>query len=437
MRFASLRLSNFRCFAQYELRLAPQLTLLIGNNGAGKTALLDALSIAAGSFLLGVQGQRSRPIGRDDIRRVDFTVGQTPTREFSGPVVVAATGLVNGSESIDWSRELASENSRTTRKSAASIQSAARGLAERVRKGDRSVTLPVIAYYGTGRLWRRLRASEKKIRTPESRLKGYADCLNPASDQKAFFRWFKTNELAALQKSEKRHVLEAVRESVIAMIPDSLRVYWDIDWDELRVNYNAAGKERSVPFAHLSDGYRNMAGMIADIAYRMATLNPHLQSGAIRETPGIVLIDEIDLHLHPNWQREVLGRLTSTFPKVQFVATTHSPFIIQSLHDASGAALWDIAKAGPVAVETKSIEDIAETKQGVDVPQQSKRYLEMMNAAEEYYKVLEQAQDASGEDAKRARKRLDELAMPFSDDPAFQALLKLERVASPFGSKKS
>jgi len=70
-----------------------------------------------------------------------------------------------------------------------------------------------------------------------------------------------------------------------------------------------------------------MLGMVADIAYRSAVLNPQLGSEAAQKTPGIVLIDEIDLHLHPKWQRRVVEDLRATFPALQFVATTHSPFI--------------------------------------------------------------------------------------------------------------
>lgn len=81
----------------------------------------------------------------------------------------------------------------------------------------------------------------------------------------------------------------------------------------------------------MSDGYRNMIGMIADIAYRCIKLNPHLGVNALKETNGLVLIDELDLHLHPSWQKAIVKELTTSFPKIQFVATTHSPFIVQSL----------------------------------------------------------------------------------------------------------
>src|SRR5262249_5044972 len=192
---------------------------------------------------------------------------------------------------------------------------------------------------------------------------------------KRLFRWFKTNELAALQREERRHALEAVRSAIVAMVPDATRAIWDFDWDELVTDVAIHGRQQRIPFHLLSDGYRNVIGMAGDIAYRMAVLNPHLLGEAIRETPGVVLIDELDLHLHPKWQRIVVGRLSEAFPKVQFVGTTHSPFIIQSLHGRQDTLLWDLVEKGPLPIESKSIEDIAEKKQGVEIPQQSQRFL--------------------------------------------------------------
>lgn len=93
------------------------------------------------------------------------------------------------------------------------------------------------------------------------------------------------------------------------------------------------GEKEKLQFRQLSDGYRNIIGMVADIAYRCIKLNPHLGENAVKETPGIVLIDELDLHLHPNWQRRIVEDFKNTFPSIQFVATTHSPFIIQSLKE--------------------------------------------------------------------------------------------------------
>jgi predicted ATP-binding protein involved in virulence len=162
----------------------------------------------------------------------------------------------------------------------------------------------------------------------------------------------------------------------------------------------------------------------------MAALNPQLLGDAVHQTPGVVLIDELDLHLHPNWQRIVVGKLMEAFPKVQFIGTTHSPFIIQSLYGRPDTLLWDLAEKGSLSLESKSIEDIAENKQGVPIPQQSERFLAMKAAAEKYYEKLRQAKKAEEGELKQLRRDLDELMMPFSDDPAYQAFLKMERTGA-------
>lgn len=81
----------------------------------------------------------------------------------------------------------------------------------------------------------------------------------------------------------------------------------------------------------LSDGARSVISMTADIAYRMARLNPDLGENVTLETPGVVLIDEIDMHLHPSWQQTVVNDLHKAFPKVQFIVTTHSPQVLTSV----------------------------------------------------------------------------------------------------------
>jgi predicted ATP-binding protein involved in virulence len=426
MKITKLELKNFRCFEQYELNLLDRFNLLIGDNGSGKTAVLDALAISAGSFLLGIidiLSKDKRHITKNDIRYEQLEMGQTVIKEVEEVTIIYSEGLIENKH-IDWTRY---KDIRTSGKYAKDIIDIAKNLYK--KKTDRNTFLPIIAYYSTGRLWKQLKITDKKTKSPTSRFEGYQDCLNPASDQKRFFNWFKTQELIALQEKVEIHILEAVRNAIINMIPDAKNVFWSIKLDELVIETEIQGKMQSLPFRLLSDGYRNMIGMVADIAYRMATLNPQLETEVIKQTEGIILIDEIDLHLHPKWQRIVIERLLNTFPKVQFVATTHSPFIIQSLYHKKDCLLWDLEQHQPLEITSKSFEDIAEDLQGVEIPQQSRRFLDMEKAAEEYYRVLKQLPLASEEEKQKLKQKLDELLMPYSDDPSYQAFLKMERLA--------
>jgi len=93
--------------------------------------------------------------------------------------------------------------------------------------------------------------------------------------------------------------------------------------------------------SQLSDGIKNMIGMIADIAYRCVLLNSHLGKDAARLSTGLVMIDEIDMHLHPQWQQSVISSLEKAFQNIQFIVTTHSPQVLTTVSSASICILED------------------------------------------------------------------------------------------------
>ena len=167
--------------------------------------------------------------------------------------------------------------------------------------------------------------------------------------------------------------------------------------------------------------------MAGDIAQKAATLNPSLGADALRETPGVVLIDELDLHLHPVWQRRVIEDLRTTFPRIQFFASTHSPFLIQSLRSGEELLMLDGEPTAQLA--NKTLADIAEGIMGVRSPEVSSRYLEMKNTATDYLNALDQAVMAP--EAKQAafQEALAKSIAPFADNPAYQAFLELKRAS--------
>lgn len=425
MKIDRLRLANFKCFEDREFSFGSRFNLIIGDNATGKTTLLDGLSVGLGSIFLNFPSPATpRNIRRDEARLSFYRHGDTWTAEPQFPVIVDCVGQV-GDEPGEWHRELASEEGRTTRQDALWIQQTGARLADRIVQGEPDV-LPVVSYYGTGRLWVQLRQREVKPLKPDTRFMGYLDCLNPASDVKRLLQWFKTQELSALQRGVPNSTLEAARRAILNCVPDAQHVEFDVSRDELMIRF----EDRSLPFNYLSDGFRNMVAMTADIAVRCATLNPQLQAEAADLTPGVVLIDELDLHLHPRWQRRVVDDLLRTFPKIQFFGTTHSPFVIQSLPPIEGVQLLNLDDPDADEFANKSVEDITEEVQGVDLPQRSKRFKDMMEAAEEYFSILGKAKEATPAERDELKKRLDALSMPYSDDPAYQALLKMQRTAS-------
>ena len=424
MRIDTLELRNFCLFEHRQFMLAGRFNLLIGDNGTGKTSILNGLAVGLGAWFLGLpEGSIARSISKEEVRFRSFHLGDIYTREKQFPAVVSCKGMIGG-EIGAWSRELNHLHGRTTRQNAGWIEMIAHNLDGRVRAGDPAI-LPVISYYGTGRLWVQKRQKSIVPISPSSRFLGYLDCLAPASDEKRLLSWFKTREIQAIQQRKSIAVLEAVRSAILACVEGATHIWFNVAEDELLLRFS----DREVPFDYLSDGYRNMLAMVADIAVRCVTLNPTLGAKAIRETPGVVLIDEIDLHLHPKWQRRMVADLLAAFPRIQFVATTHSPFIIQSLLPDDGTQLVNLDNAEADGFANRSVEDIAQDLQGVEEPSRSRRYWAMMKAAEEYYRTLERTDTTSPRELELLKDRLDELASRFSDDPAYHAILKVEREA--------
>lgn len=156
-----------------------------------------------------------------------------------------------------------------------------------------------------------------------------------------------------------------------------------------------------------------------DIATRMCILNPYHQGEALKMTPGVVIIDELDLSLHPTWQKKIVGILKTLFPKIQFICATHSPFIIQSLEDGE---LITLGQPLDSEYSGEGIEDIAEDIMGVEMPQYSEKKRKMYEAAEAYYEALKQGK--TQDDLEKLREELAVLEAEYSDNPAYLALMR-------------
>ncbi|OJE17822.1 hypothetical protein A9490_13660 [Bacillus thuringiensis] len=449
MKLECLRLENFRGFKDLTIDFSEKFTVLIGDNGTGKTAILDGISVALGAFLLGFEDVPSRHILPDEVRIRRELISKTMTIEPQYPVSISCIGRPSEDENmITWIRKLNSKKGRTTRNEATKIISYAKALRQDVRNG-KEVILPAIAYYGTGRLWAQKRDKSLDPFATGSRTQGYTDCLDPYSNEKLFTKWLKKMKYVALEDGaepgELISVKRAVETCLESLVKDNIlnkkskvSLDYSIKADEVQVTLPDG---KVLPFRMLSDGYRNTIGIVADIAYRMSVLNPHLEKNASRLTPGIVLIDEIDLHLHPKWQRRIVDDLKRTFPNVQFIVTTHSPFIIQSLQEGELRILKhfdDVVKYGELSDDNtlvalgdyadKSIEDVTENVMGVELPQWSERKTKMYEAAEKYFKLLQEMESAPNNQLEKYKDILDELSKPYAENVAYYAFLNQKRL---------
>ena len=428
MRINRLTVRNFRKFEETSFEFHPQFTLLVGDNGSGKSAVLDALRIGAGAYLLGISDVKAPSIKREHVRRETRRGGEFSTFEPVMPSMVRCEGNVHGMEHC-WRRELTSLGGRTTRIGVRNL----RMCVERQTRDNRPDTaFPLILSHDTGRLWiepRMTKQFHSVIRTPfgrQSRFEAYRGCLDPAPSSEFLRRWIKKMALIGAQEKRSLSSLQAVFSAVTGCVEGTKRVLYDFDFDDIALDFDHGER---VPFGYLSDGQRSMTALAADIAIRCVQLNPHLQGEAPKSTGGVVLIDELDLHLHPNWQRRIVGDLTSLFPKLQFVATTHSPVIVQSLERQGLVNLSDAGVLGEPK-EPRSVEEIAEETMGVETPQRSRLFLQKETAAHRYYELLDSLDDDDHPDVVKAKKELDRTEERFMDDPAYSAFLKLRRSAA-------
>lgn len=427
MRIDRLVVENFKCFAESEFALHPEFTLVVGENGTGKTSILEALSVAAGSWFLGLRGYDTRHIRQDDVRLAGFSQSGEMHWERQYPCAVAAHGTLLG-DAHEWRRTLNSPDGRTTYVDARSVKDAAERADEAVRSGQ-PIDLPLIAFYGTGRVWdtprHRSRVSsvdQLKGKASLSRLEGYRTSVDPRIPVDDLKAWIARESWRTFQRGGiSSPIFEVAQRGLIGSIRGASDIYFDPDYGDVIVRFG----EEQRPFDDLSDGQRSMLAVVGDLARRAATLNPHLGNRALGETTGIVLIDELDMHLHPRWQRRVIEDLRTTFPALQFVCSTHSPFLIQSLRSGEELLLLD---GQPVArLGDKPIEEIARGIQGVENPQASERYLEMKQAARHYLELLEEAAAAPEDKLDDYRERLAAEIAPYADNPAYQAFLELQR----------
>ena len=344
MKLKNIKISNYRCFKETEIDFEDHITLVVGKNGAGKTAILDAVAVSVSTFLLGIDGGASRSILKDDARYEFHDLNGTIDPQHQFPVSIESIGDCLDQQDVKWIRSLNSESGKTTIKDASELTGIAKKAQNQIMTGDKSLVLPLISYYGTGRLYAQKKEKRNlKFLTEFKRQVGYVDCMAAESNEKLMLNWFQMQTLKSLQEQQKTGVLDRplLLKTVEKAICKSFErisgarnasLIFDLDTHRLVLEFESAdGNAQKFAMDEMSDGYKNTLSMIGDIAYRMAVLNPTLGDQVLEKTPGVVLIDEIDLHLHPQWQQTILSDLNVIFPEVQFIVSSHAPAVINSV----------------------------------------------------------------------------------------------------------
>ena len=344
MRLDELELTNFHKFEHFSVDFDRRMTVLVGENGSGKSSVLDAARIALDSFTFHAVLDLQRRFEPEDARVSRYGMGGITDQQKQYPVVVSAKGLVGDgdAERVSWLRFLGSPDDDVYSIKPDGLWNLAEECKDRMQAGDANLVLPVLAYYGTGRLWASDGTFAGGARAGFSRQDGYRGALDATAGAQRMLDWFYKMTAQDVQRAQSiepqgpNPLFTAVRAAVERCFAEisgceRVNVTYNLDVNDLDVEYrDADGFVQRLPMSKMSDGYRTTLSLFADIAYRMALLNPAL-GDRVLEAPGVVLIDEVDLHLHPRWQARILGDLCAVFPNVQFIVTSHAPMVISSV----------------------------------------------------------------------------------------------------------
>jgi predicted ATP-binding protein involved in virulence len=323
MKVKCLKLNSFRRIGDLTLEFhETEPTVFIGVNGVGKSSILDGLSLLLSRFMEWVGGYFSQEIRK--FSELDISNKDTFTR------LIIAILLDNGE--LSW--EILRVRNGVSEDSTHEFAQAAANAIWRHWQDDPQYNIPLVVYYPVNRAVLNI-PLEIPNKNQFNQIDAYEQALTGVKiDFATFFQWFRNredleSELLRDNRNYQDQQLEAVRLAISSLLPgfSNLRVRRS----PLRMTITKQGQELIIN--QLSDGEKCLLAMVGDLARRLAIANPSLSDPL--QGSGVVLIDEIELHLHPKWQREIIPALTRTFQNCQFIITTHSPQVISDVKPES------------------------------------------------------------------------------------------------------
>ena len=369
MHFKRAEIQNFKSIEKMSLNFSSGVNLLIGDNGVGKTTVLEALALSVQTYFSRMNDITKKGITQKDVRFTSSLVGDASQhRMYHTPTTIKSTVELGG---VEYSSEISREDeTNATRTKYAGKELAAAG---RELLNSQTEILPVICYFSTSRVVDTQKASTSSVGKNKlnDRRCGYMDCLNATLDRKALTDWAFKMAMAEYKKGMPIAEYEAFKKAVGTFmqkmndLDEIPLVEYTRDFEDITYTEN----EKTMLVNYLSAGYQSLLWMLMEISFRIALLNPEMSDYSQAE--GIVLIDEIDMHLHPRWQWKILDALHSSFPKVQFIAATHSPIIISSFRNAKLLSIGQNGVEELSGAYAYSIDDVVAYKQGSSgIPQE-------------------------------------------------------------------
>ena len=318
--FRETRVANYRCFEALTLPLEADATLIFAENGGGKTALLTALAMGLSAFQHGTPQALDRH--RDPRMR---TLDEAGRREPVGTCEITWTAQVGDEEVATWSATADPRARRVSNRRKPILDAL-----ERLRvPGER---WPLCAWYGVDRLGRP--HPGRKVARSGDRWEAYESSLNPSLDEAPLLQWLQDEMLGDVARKQHGEPERFLHTTVMDAVAQATRGVTNAWYDPVEQAPAVRFENGHVaPWSELSDGYHVYVALVADIARRAVMLNQFDAGEAPARVEGVVLIDELDLHLHPRWQRVALAGLRDVFPRLQFVITTHSPQVLSSVEN--------------------------------------------------------------------------------------------------------
>ncbi len=326
MKIEKIRFSNFRCFEDYTLTFKPSLNLLFGSNGSGKTTILKGLKVVMSSFFSGFSDANTRFVG---ISNQDFYSSvDSDVETLERPVEIDCDFAHLKGLAISRS----GKKNRTSVAGIKPLREMSREMYLRLAKDDDgSVALPLIAAFSTEDIHssRKLdHAIFAKYFQPRSF--GYYECLQGDG----FFDYW-MHRLLVLSEGQKSLLeIDVVKNAISqALGTEGCNIINGISIRPMKKKvFFRYSDDREVESDYLSDGYRRLVNLVVDLSFRCCLLNgKKYGKDCCNHTSGVVLIDEIDQHLHPELQLTVLRSLRNTFPELQFVVSSHAPLVMSSV----------------------------------------------------------------------------------------------------------
>lgn len=346
MQIDSITLQNYRCHADLPVSFGAGFNVLVGVNGSGKTSLLKGLCEAINGLMIGMNAHQMPSLNDAGHVRLLAVNSQGRFRYEPQYPVKISTGGEAFEAGCSWTVTKASQVSHaeiTGQFPGQVWQAIQRDIGPAAEAKRAAIALPLVAFYRANRHWNQAQPNELQSATQrDSRIDGYAKWWDASLDSVALQGWAIGKCLERFQVSSETGVaFDAIDSDELALVNAALAaavegvkgLRYDLKQKSLLVEWlDVEGEARDpTAFENLSDGQRVVTGLVADIARRMCLLNPQLGTEVTEKTPGVVLIDELDMHLHPRWQRILTGGLKRAFPKVQFIVASHSPQVLGEL----------------------------------------------------------------------------------------------------------